>query len=139
MTTDTWADAAVTWADAAVTWALMVGGGLLSLSGFTTLTLAYVTYSGYRVQAVLGLAIGAALLGVGWSVLRRGDRLGPALVMFPRGSFAPAVAPPPVPTPTPRPARIRVQLLPFGELPPSEQGGFALPVQRKRICHAERV
>ena len=136
MTTDTWADAAVTWADAAVTWAdaavrdegrglrraggaLMVGGGLLSLSGFTTLTLAYVTYSGYRVQAVLGLAIGAALLGVGWSVLRRGDRLGPALVMFPRGSFAPAVAPPPVPTPTPRPARIRVQLLPFGELPPA--------------------
>ena len=125
MGTDQWADGIVRDAGRGLRRAggtMMIGGALLCLVGVTTLTLAYSTYSGYRIQAGLAVLLGGGLLGWGWSVLRRGDRLGPALVVFARRPLhagpVPA-APTRRSTPNPRPARIHVQLLPLGELPPA--------------------
>jgi hypothetical protein len=70
--------------------AVMVAGGLLALLGLTTLTLAYETWSGYVGQAVVAMVLGTGLMGVGWVVLRTGDRLGPRLHVYPSVRRAPA-------------------------------------------------
>jgi hypothetical protein len=61
----------------------MAVGGLLALLGLTAVTLAYETWSGYVVQAVLAMVVGLGIVGVGWVVLRTGDRLGPHLHVYP--------------------------------------------------------
>ena len=87
--------------------------GALALLGFTALTLAYETWSGYVIQAVAALVLG--LLGVagGWSLLRHGDRVGPRLVPFPRLSRGTSFAP----DPTAAGARVWVRTEPIGALP----------------------
>jgi hypothetical protein len=73
-------DDGVGWRRAGV--AVMCLGGVVALLGLTTLTLAYYTWSGYAIEAAAAMAIGLAGVGVGWSILRHGDRLGPRLIAF---------------------------------------------------------
>jgi hypothetical protein len=73
-------DDGVGWRRAGV--AVMCAGGVVALLGFTTVTLAYYTWSGYALEAAAAIAGGLAAVGAGWSILRHGDRLGPRLVAF---------------------------------------------------------
>jgi hypothetical protein len=73
-------DDGIGWRRAGV--AMMCAGGVVALLGFTTVTLAYYTWSGYALEAAAAIAGGLAAVGAGWSILRHGDRLGPRLVAF---------------------------------------------------------
>jgi hypothetical protein len=94
--------------------ALICLSGALALLGFTALTLAYETWSGYAIQAAVALVIGLGGMGGGWSLLRRGDRLGPRLMTFPRlAASAASTANPGSPS-----ARVWVRTEPIAALPP---------------------
>jgi hypothetical protein len=93
--------------------AVMCLGGLLALAGLTTVTLAYETWSGYVPQAAIAMAVGAAAMGIGWTLLRAGDRHGPRLqVLAPR----PARREPSVAVRWTH-DRVRVENLPLAALP----------------------
>jgi hypothetical protein len=94
--------------------ALICVSGALGLLGFTALTLAYETWSGYTIQAALALGFGLLGIAGGWSLLRQGDRVGPRLVSFPRLSRGASFAP----DPSAAGGRVWVRSEPIAALPP---------------------
>ncbi len=94
--------------------ALICVSGTLALLGFTALTLAYETYSGYVVQASGALGLGLVGVAIGWHVLRRGDRLGPRLMPYPAMARIPRFEPE-----APRRARVHVHSQPIAALQPA--------------------
>ena len=95
--------------------AVICVGGLVALLGLTTVTLAYETYSGYVGQALVAMALGLATIGVGWAILRDGDRLGPHLHVYP-SARRPVTDDRATPSPPPR-DRVRVDTFPIAALP----------------------